>query len=166
MKTLTSGLMCGLHDVIVASEGMGKDLGSLIGDSSLTGNALNGFLTIVKRFLLVITLEISTKVTDENQKETGSMNEGNREIRDLENKSSNYGDYIPLLNLVKAAICSIRLGKYSISTEDTIAENNRENMKRKTSILINSVNESEESHRSLGVYPSKRKQYAGFINQR
>ena len=114
----------------------------------------------------MITLEINTKVTDENQKETGSINEGNREIRDLENKSSNDGDYIPSLNLVKAAICSIRLGKYSISTEDTIAENNRENMKRKTSILINSVNESEESHRSLGVYPSKRKQYAGFINPR
>ena len=162
-----SGLVSGLQDVLLAADGMGKDLGSLIGDSSLTGNALNGFLSIVKRFLTLITQGKSTKVTDENQKETGSRKEGNSEARDLENKSSSSGDYIPSLNLLNAAICSIRLGKYSISTEgDTGAENNRENMRRKMSPLINSLNESEESHLSLGVYPKKRKQYVGFLNPR
>ena len=162
----TSGLVSGLQDVLLAADGMGKDLGSLIGDSSLTGNALNGFLSIVKRFLTLITLGKSTKVTDENQKETGSRKEGNSEARDLGKKSSSSGDYIPLLNLLNAAICSIRLGKYSISTEDTAAENNRENMRRKRSPLINSLNESEESQLSLGVYPKKRKQYVGFLNPR
>ena len=151
--------------MITDGKGMTKDPGSLIGDSSVTGNALSGFLSILKRFHARIIQREDTKVTDESLNCEESMKEGDNsdQMKDMERMNSSNEGYISSLNLLQMALISICLGKYSISNEDKLSDNQIDGMKRKRSSFKIAFAESDESISSLGIYPMKRKQYLGIL---
>ena len=122
-----------------------------IGDSALTKSALNGFKEILKNCKLNL-IKKEVRLLNADRQGSGVL------LKVLSDKD------IPFFNLLRMALSSVCLDKYSVLNEKNV--NTDFNKKRKANRMTESFTVSSSSHFAPEIFSQKRNVRAGYVSLR
>ena len=125
------------------------NISATIGDSALTENAIHGFREILKNCKVNL-MKKEIKVVN--------TNSGGSDVVMLKVLSDKD---IPFFNLLRMALSSVCLDKYSVMNEKNI--NTDFNNKRKANRISESVTASASTHFYPGIFAQKRNVRTGYV---
>ena len=141
-----------IDELIIKIDLYDKEMGNIsatIGDSALTENAIHGFREILKNCKVNL-MKKEIKVVN--------TNSGGSDVVMLKVLSDKD---IPFFNLLRMALSSVCLDKYSVMNEKNI--NTDFNNKRKANRISESVTASASTHFYPGIFAQKRNVRTGYV---